>query len=447
VSSLALVATSDRPRAERLTAALATAACRTLRVDRLDDLCVSAVRGRADLLIIAFSSGQRTEVFDAIAAVRAAGIQAPLLLITDDRSPATVVAALRARAADFFHEPLDDDGFAASVRRCLVSSGRRSTDRPAANSSEIATPSMIGNSAGMRRIDDYLTRVARSDASVLITGETGTGKELAAVLVHERSARRKGRFVSVNCAAIPEGLLESELFGYESGAFTGAGHAREGLLQIANGGTVFLDEVGEMGAPAQAKVLRAIETREVYRLGGRRPIKFDVRIVAATNLDPEQAVEQGRFRKDLYFRLNVARLHLPALRERRTDVVLLLDHYLRDLNRRHPVKVAGFRADAVAVLTAYDWPGNVRELKNLVEAVFVCPPDGPVTIGDLPDVFRARLQAVDALPDAERRRLLDALFEARWNKSRAAQQLRCSRMTLYRKMAKYSVVKAGLPRK
>jgi DNA-binding NtrC family response regulator len=354
------------------------------------------------------------------------------------------VSALRAGVKDYFREPFEDDCLAEAMRRCLA----ESAGRPQARSEgEAAEPDarrhpLIGSSAAMGGIREYLSRLAASDTTVLITGETGTGKELAAYELHAGSAR-PGRFVSVNCAAIPDGLVESELFGYESGAFTGATRSHEGLLQLAHRGTVLLDEIGDMGAIAQAKVLRAIETREVYRLGGKRAVPLDIRIVASTNRDLECAVEQGAFRKDLYYRLNVARVHLPPLRERSGDIPSILHHYLRELNARARRPVRGFAPATLQALQAYNWPGNVRELKNLVGGLFVAPPAGDVQIGDLPQTFQSALARFCNLPDAERKCLMDALFAANWNKSRAAASLHWSRMTLYRKMAKYSVVSSA----
>jgi transcriptional regulator with PAS, ATPase and Fis domain len=290
-------------------------------------------------------------------------------------------------------------------------------------------------------VQTYLDQAAQGDANVLITGETGTGKELAAVYLHERSARRTRRFVTVNCPAIPDTLLESELFGHEKGAFTGASASRPGLLEAADKGTIFLDEVGDMGLPAQAKILRAIESREVYRVGGRHRVPLDVRVVTATNQDLEQAIETGKFRKDLYFRLHVASVRLPPLRERPGDIRELIDHYLRRFNERARASVA-LSPETARALDEYDWPGNVRELKNLVESLFVCPHDRAVRVDDLPEVFKRRLERFSSAGDPERRALLDALFVARWNKSRAAEILECSRMTLYRRMARYSVVRS-----
>jgi DNA-binding NtrC family response regulator len=394
------------------------------------------------LVVIAFGLDDEREAFAAVADLRGADPRIRVVLIAQHSTEAVAVAALRAGASDYFAEPVADAPIAASVRRQIPSAGAAAAgSRPAGPASPL-----IGPSASMRRVDDYLTRAAARDVTVLITGETGTGKELAAALVHARSARRDGRFVSVNCAAIPDGLLESELFGYENGAFTGAVGSREGLLQLANRGTVFLDEVGDLSLTAQAKILRAIETREVYHVGGKRPIALDIRVVAATNHDLESACEQGRFRKDLYFRLNVARVHLPPLRNRPADIVALADHYLRQLNARFGECVEGFSADVIEMLKTYDWPGNVRELKNLLEAVFICPLGKEVRLDDLPERFRQGLRSVCGLPADERQRLLEALVGAKWNKSEAAKQLQWSRMTIYRKMAKYAVVKSELPR-
>ena len=363
----------------------------------------------------------------------------PVFFVVDRGSETTAIAALRAGVKDYFREPLDLAMLTASARRWVKSlEGRRPGAAVAQPPSQRELP-LIAASAPMRRIANYLARVAEHDATVLITGETGTGKELAAALIHESSPRRRGRFVSVNCAAIPEGLLETELFGYEPGAFTGAVGRRDGLMQLADGGTILLDEIGDLAPIGQAKLLRAIETREVYRVGGKRPEPLDVRFVAATNHDLERAADEGRFRKDLYYRLAVVRVHLPALRERRSDIGALLDHYLQAFRPRGAEAPAALAVETREVLEAYDWPGNVRELKNLVEALCIVPPPRPVLVSDLPETFRERLRRLAASGGAERRQLLDALLAANWNKSRAAKMLRWSRMTVYRKMAKYSV--------
>jgi transcriptional regulator with PAS, ATPase and Fis domain len=299
---------------------------------------------------------------------------------------------------------------------------------------------LVGESASIREVRWSLLRVAATDSNVLITGETGTGKGLAAELIHSSGNRRHNRFLPINCAAIPDTLLESELFGYERGAFTGAATSRVGLLPLARRGTVLLDEVGDMSPVAQAKMLSAIESREVVPLGGRTTVPLDVRIVAATNQDLDRAVREGRFRKDLYFRLNVVRIHLPPLRERSTDIPSLVAHYIRHFDQRSGRQPSGFTDEALSVLRRYAWPGNVRELKNLVEAVFAFALTSRVGVNDLPRDFIDRLPAAAHDEDAERARLLAVLTEARWNKSRAARQLRCSRMTLYRRISRLRLV-------
>jgi DNA-binding NtrC family response regulator len=442
--SLALIVDSDEQRRSCLAAAVASLGCDIREFLSPAEIVDAVGRLRPDLVLIGFLATGEQDVFAAVEQLRRADRRLPILLAVRGGSEAVAIGALRRGVKDYFAEPLDTMVVAASVRRCLSArDNRRAEDRGAGLPKAARAGPLIGDSPSMRRVQAYLSKVAQHDVTVLITGETGTGKELAAAQIHERSPRRNARFVSVNCAAIPDGLLESELFGHEGGAFTGASGPREGLLQLADRGTVLFDEIGDMGTAAQAKILRAIENREVYRLGGKRPIRVDVRVIAATNQDVERAVREGRFRSDLYFRLNVARVHLPPLRERRSDIRVLLDHYLQELNRRSTAKVDGFSPEALETLQAYDWPGNVRELKNLVEAVFVSPPTGRVEIGDLPETIRHRLRATSGLGEAERRRLIDALFEVNWNKSRAAELLHWSRMTLYRKMAQYSVVRSS----
>jgi transcriptional regulator with PAS, ATPase and Fis domain len=297
---------------------------------------------------------------------------------------------------------------------------------------------LITRNPAMKGMVNFLKQVAATDSNVLITGETGTGKELVAALIHKYGDRAKKPFVVINCAAIPDTLLESELFGYEKGAFTGAYARREGALRLADSGTVFLDEIGDMSSHAQAKVLRMMEQKEVCRVGGINTIPINVRFIAATNQDLEQLMQEEKFRPDLYFRLNVARIYIPPLRERKEDIVLLLDYFRRKLNREFGKQVEGFTPDAVEALMDYDWPGNVRELKNRLEAAFIGA-DGIMGLKDFPEFFRRQLQENKGLSQDERARLLSALFNTRWNKTKAAQQLQWSRMTLYRKMVKYGI--------
>ncbi|HEX8408951.1 MAG TPA: sigma-54 dependent transcriptional regulator [Thermoanaerobaculia bacterium] len=307
----------------------------------------------------------------------------------------------------------------------------------------IAGNRLVGRSKSIEQLRRSIQRVASCDSNVLITGETGTGKELTAELIHANSRRRDRPFVSINCAAIPEGLLESELFGYERGAFTGAHAAREGKLQYAQGGTLFLDEVGDMTLYAQAKILRAIESRKVQRLGGNREIAVNIRIIAATNQNLEQLTSQQKFRQDLFFRLNVARLHLAPLREHTEDIPELVEEVVRELAARVGRRVDAVDLSFIEPLLRYGWPGNIRELRNVVESTMVFGTSNRVTRRDLPPYLRALFASEQRKRDTERDQVLGALRTAGWNRNEAARLLGCSRMTLYRKMVKYELFAAG----
>ena len=397
--------------------------------------------GAAAAIVIGCASDGRATFAD-LPAIHAVDRRRPIVLLMSEGSEHAAIEALRAGAKDYFSGLLSLADLSARVRRHAAEYlGRTSTLSGSAVPPE-AEQELLGDSGPMSQVRLLLARVAVNESNVLLTGETGTGKELAARFVHRHSPRRSRPFVSINCAAIPEGLLESELFGYERGAFTGAHATKAGQLQLADGGTVFFDEIGDLGALGQAKILRAIEDGQIARLGGRQTLPVDLRIVAATNHDLERAVDEGRFRKDLYFRLNVARVHMPPLRERRGDLRSLLDHYITVQNRRLHRSVHGVSDDALATLEAYDWPGNVRELKNVVESIFLNRAGGAVSVDDLPELLRRRLDAIHHAPDRDRERLLNALAETRWNVTRAAEKLRWSRMTIYRKMARYHIVKS-----
>jgi transcriptional regulator with PAS, ATPase and Fis domain len=300
--------------------------------------------------------------------------------------------------------------------------------------------SMVGNSLPMWKVKTYLRKVAMTDSHVLITGETGTGKELAAQYIHRHSTRQTKPLVTINCAALPDGLLESELFGYERGAFTGATSSYCGKLKLADGGTVLFDEIGDMSLYAQAKILRLIETKEVYPLGGGRGVPLNIRIIAATNRELERQTAKGEFRQDLYYRLNVARVYLPPLRDRKDDIPTLLDHYVQTYSARTGRGIAGISDEAMDLLLRYEWPGNVRELMNLVERIFIDPPIEKIAIADLPQTMQASLLPRQDTVPTERELLLFTLSQTNWNKSQAAERLHWSRMTLYRKMAKYRIV-------
>lgn len=360
---------------------------------------------------------------DLIRCLRKANQRPAVFLYPECSSEEAVIAALRERVEDYFARP-DLAGLAAAVNRQLNDDAGE------------AAWCMVGSSEKMRAVRRYLDKLARADCPVLITGETGTGKELAARTIHESSTRAAAPFVAINCAAIPDALFESEMFGSERGAFTGAVTRREGKLVEASGGTVLLDEIGEMPLLAQAKLLRTIETKQVVRLGGSAGVPLNLRFLAATNRPLEDMVKNGTFRADLFFRLAVTRVELPPLRQRREDIAELAAHFISDLNRRMRGQIEGFTGAALSRLACHDWPGNVRELKNLMEALAVETDRGTIGEESFPAWFGGGVADVGV---DERTAIVAALEELRWNKSKAAAKLRWSRMTLYRKLAQHKI--------
>jgi len=346
-----------------------------------------------------------------------------------------VIAAFRAGVDDVIAYDAPDQDFVALVER-HIAENEPSCHGDAAHDED----GLVGTSVAMRQVRDRLRSLARGDTTVLITGETGTGKEVAALLLHRASARRNAPLVALNCAAIPEALIEGELFGYERGAFSGALAAYPGKLKLADGGTLLLDEIGEFSLAAQAKVLRAIEAREFYSLGARRPTAFNVRIIAATNRDLQAEMRAGRFRADLFYRIAVARVHMSPLRQRPGDVGAIARHLLAGMAAFAPRALAIDDA-AVARLAGHDWPGNVRELRNVLEAAAIASQGRVIRAHDLPAGFdRVVLGPSPGSAGDDRARLIDVLRRSGGNKSLAAAELRCSRMTLYRRLAR-----AGVP--
>jgi transcriptional regulator with PAS, ATPase and Fis domain len=300
-------------------------------------------------------------------------------------------------------------------------------------------------SAATAAARDFIRRVAPADSSVVITGESGTGKDLVVQLVHARSPRRGHPFVAINCAAIPDTLLESELFGHEKGAFTGAHARKEGQLELAHRGTVLLDEIGDMSAYAQAKFLRVLESKELRRLGGAKMTPIDVRFIAATNRDIDRLIAEEKFRRDLYYRLNVVRVHLPPLRERKEDIPDLTEHFRHELNGRFRNAKDALSEDVLEAFLAHDWPGNIRELRNVLEATYLNSTRARISFADLPEYVRLRLKATKSIGHDERSRMIAVLLSTHWNMTKAAHQLHWSRMTLYRKTAKYNIVRSREP--
>jgi DNA-binding NtrC family response regulator len=394
-----------------------------------------------DLAIVCSYRKAPGDKLSVIKKVRKIDKRVPIILINRFSSESRAIAALRAGANDYFKVPFSSETLVKRIFKLL--SGSKfviSSNDKSDNTCSISRQLMIGESKCMREIKNYLYKVAPTDSNVLITGETGTGKELTAGLIHLKSPRYKNPFVCINSAALPETLIESELFGYDRGAFTGAIAEKPGKFELANSGTVFLDEIGDMNHYAQAKILRIIENREFYHLGGRRPVSFDARIVAATNKEPEQLMEQRKLRDDFFYRLNVARIHLPPLRERKEDIPSLVSHAAERLNHRFRRNIMGLTDDAMACLLRYDWPGNIRELFNLLEAVYISLPSRPIDFIDLPKPIKKQIKVTELCTVDERKQIVSALLETNWNKSTAAEKLNWSRMTLYRKITKYNIV-------
>ena len=376
---------------------------------------------------------------DEVAELRRVSPSVPIMLLARMGSEQLAIEALRLGVVDYLSSPWSHEALFEAAQRCLSNKAAPVGNPEHAGPQQPASSRMLGANPNISRLKTYLARVARTDSTVLITGETGTGKELAAEFIHENSPRRSKPFVCINCAAIPDPLLESELFGHTKGAFTGAEGLRDGLLAAADGGTIFLDEIGDMSLFAQAKILRVLETKEVHQLGGTRRVRLNVRFVAATNRDLEAMTSTGAFRKDLYFRLNVVPVQLPPLRERRDDIPLLVEKFCQEHCSINADYCPKFSEECLKCFLQYDWPGNIRELKNVLQSLLLGDLPNSFCPEHLPEKLRGLIEAHSQLPSSEQELLIQALCSEHWNKSRAAAKLKWSRMTLYRKMAKYRI--------
>jgi DNA-binding NtrC family response regulator len=375
----------------------------------------------------------------------------PVILITAYGSVETAVEAMKIGARDFLTKPLDHPRLKAVLEEALRDvEQRRETQRVDSRLDRGAgLGKLIGTSKPMKKLLELVKVVAESDASAIITGESGTGKEIVCQTIHELSRRKDAPFVAVNTAALPEGITESELFGHEKGAFTGAHGSRPGFFEQADGGTLFLDEIAEMPMTLQPKLLRVLEERRVRRLGGRHETSFDVRVIAATNKDPEKAVKDGLLRQDLYYRLNVFTLLVPPLSERPDDVPLLAQHFLRRFNVKHHVAVDGVGAEALEILQRLSWPGNVRELRNVMERAVILAKEGFVEPRHLPPDLRDPAAAAGeeiVLPadvtsaEAEKILILETLKRVEDNKAAAARRLGVDVKTIRNKLRSYGLV-------
>jgi two-component system NtrC family response regulator len=385
---------------------------------------------------------------DLLRAVRAMTPEAGVIVMTAYGTIETAVAAIQTGASDYLTKPLNLDTLlhrihAVRERQRLVTENRELRE---ALAERHRVEGVIGESGAMQEVLSMVRRAAASDATVLVRGESGTGKELIARALHHASPRAVGPLVKVNCAALPESLLESELFGHEKGAFTGAVATRKGRFELADGGTLFLDEIGDLPLHLQVKLLRVLQEREFERVGSSRPIAVNVRLVAATHRPLEALVREGRFRDDLYYRINVVTITLPPLRERREDLPLLIEHFLRTFAVRNAKTIRGLTRDARETLLRYDYPGNVRELENLIERAVVLTRDDAISLADLPLTLHepaaepaAPATLTAAVEGLERRMIRDALDRAGGVQTRAADLLGVSERVLRYKLRKYGL--------
>ncbi|GBC60346.1 sigma-54-dependent Fis family transcriptional re gulator [Desulfonema ishimotonii] len=394
-----------------------------------------------DIIIISPSCREVGHIPDVIRRIRSRYSLLPIITIIAHSSEELIISAFRAGVNDYFKAPFDTDEILENIKKYLKP--ERASSQGCCGDCISHKPRwqpMIGESRAMQKIRSDIVKIAAADMTVLITGETGTGKDLVAELIHRKSPRREFPFVCVNCPSLPETLIESEMFGYDKGAFTGAVRAKRGKFELAAKGSLFLDEIGDMSLSAQSKLLRVIEKKEIFRLGGQGVIPLDVRLITATNKDPEKLVAEGKFREDLFYRLNIVRIHAPPLRERKSDLLSLTAWFIQKMNQQFGCQIEGLTENSKRMMYQYEWPGNIRELKNVIAASFINLPRRKTTLMDLPQSFKAQFETARSLPKNERRKLVSVLMENNWNKSRAARKLNWSRMTVYRKIAKYNIV-------
>jgi two-component system nitrogen regulation response regulator NtrX len=383
--------------------------------------------------------------------IRAANESLPVVMISGHATVSTAVEATKLGAFDFIEKPLASERVLVTIRNALDRSRLADENRSLKRVVEVRHQ-LVGESAGLKRVTDSIRRAAPTNATVLITGESGVGKELVARAIHRNSLRHRERFVQVNCAAIPDDLIESELFGHEKGSFTGATEKQIGKFEQADKGTIFLDEVGDMSLKTQAKVLRVLQEGEVERLGSARTTKVDVRVLAATNKQLEAEIDKGTFREDLYFRLAVIPVSVPPLRERRDDIPLLVRHFVDLFSRENNFRPKKVTPAAMELLQRYRWKGNIRELRNAVERLIIMTPSDVIDVADIPETIR--VDGPGRTPDnevvrpgtlrehkevSERAFLVQKLRETGWNISKTAELIDTPRSNLYKKLEQYNI--------
>lgn len=372
----------------------------------------------------------------------------PVIVLTGHGTVENAVEAMRSGAYDFLTKPLNLDRLSLLVKRALQNRElvlqHRELEREIEGRKSFEH--IIGKSPSIVKVFDVVKRVAPTKASVLITGESGVGKELIANALHNLSPRKDSPFIKVHCAALAETLLESELFGHEKGSFTGAVSRKRGRFELAHGGTIFLDEIGEINQAVQIKILRVLQEKKFERVGGEETLEVDVRVITATNRDLEKEIAEGRFREDLFYRLNVVCIDVPPLRERKDDLPLLISAFIKEFAEENGKKIDGVEAKARSALFAYDWPGNIRQLRNCIESAVVMTSGTVITIDDLPPSIRSidetpsiRIPVGVTMAEAEKQVILQTLSQQNGNKSRTAEVLDIGRKTLHRKLGEYGL--------
>ncbi|MBN2178688.1 MAG: sigma-54-dependent Fis family transcriptional regulator [Deltaproteobacteria bacterium] len=412
------------------------------------DTAIEKVRERSFDLILMDVRMMRMSGIEALHEIKTINPAIPVIIMTAFSSVESAVEALKKGAYDYLTKPLDFDELQIIIERAMEHRQLREENRLLRENLGVRfdRQNIIGRSDAMEKLMETVAQVAPSDATVLLTGESGTGKELIAGAIHFNSLRKKEPFVKINCAAITETLLESELFGHEKGSFTGAERRKEGKFRQADGGSIFLDEVSEMSLAMQVKLLRVLQEREIVRVGGDEVIKIDVRVIAATNRNLIEEVEKGNFREDLFYRLNVVSLNMPSLRERREDIPLLAQHFLTQFAEKNRKDIKGLTPQAMDSLLKYAWPGNIREVMNTIERAVVLSRAEYLDEEDLSLIIRNE-PAIEysnhgnmPLEDVERNTVLETLEAAAGNKSEAARRLGITRRTLHKKLKKYGVM-------
>ncbi|PIZ67798.1 MAG: hypothetical protein COY19_04905 [Candidatus Marinimicrobia bacterium CG_4_10_14_0_2_um_filter_48_9] len=419
---------------------------------KADAILTSVESFKPDVLILDLSLGGQS-VHSLIQTFTHQSKIPQIIVLTADESVAVAVHAMRSGAFNYLVKPIEKEAFLVAVDHALeyVESIKELMHLRQRSSPEKQFPNIITHSPAMQNVLRLVGDLAKTDFSVLIQGENGTGKELIARALHQNSRRASRPFVAINCAALPDSLVESELFGYEKGAFTGAGQRHLGKFEQANGGTIFLDEIGDMGILAQSRLLRVLQESEIYRLGGNESIKVDVRVIAATNKNLKEAIQSGQFREDLYYRLSVFPVTIPPLRERREDIIDLLQYFLENYRREDQPVIHDFSHSAIELLKGYNWPGNIRELQNISRRLLLTIENEVVKADDLPMEFRPKTELAEhrtslvtddrlaPLTEIERDAIMRTLNYTHHQIVAAAKILGIGRSTLYRKMATYGI--------